>query len=133
MVYLAFLGLVVLLLVSVFVAQANGSYNSVQSIADQMANYSSARLLTQTSTMLPIWLCCLFMVNILLINTLCVVYVVFNFDDYIVSLHFIIIYLSTANRESAHNVKFYLMYGHIGHATATVAMEHAAFCELFGK
>ena len=85
MVYLAFLGLVVLLLVSVFVAQANGSYNSVQSIADQMANYSSARLLTQTSTMLPIWLCCLFMVNILLINNLCVVYVVFNIDgDYIV-------------------------------------------------
>ena len=55
-VYLAFLGLVVLLLVSVFIAQATASYNSVQAIADQMANYSSARLLTQTSSMLPMLL-----------------------------------------------------------------------------
>ena len=54
--YLAFLGLVVLVLVSVFIAQANGCYNDVKDIADQMANYSCARLLTQTSTMLPVWL-----------------------------------------------------------------------------
>ena len=59
--YLAFLGLVVLLLVSVFIAQANGCYKNVKDIADQMANYSRARLLTQTSTMLPVWFCCLFM------------------------------------------------------------------------
>ena len=51
--YLAFLGLVVLLLVSVFIAQATGCYKNVKDIADQMANYSCARLLTQTSTMLP--------------------------------------------------------------------------------
>ena len=63
-VYLAFLGLVVLLLVSVLVAQATDTYNSVHGIADQMANYSSARLLTQTSSILPMWLCCFFMVNI---------------------------------------------------------------------
>ena len=54
--YLAFLGLVVLLLVSVFIAQATGCYKNVKDIADQMANYSCARLLTQTSTMLPVWL-----------------------------------------------------------------------------
>ena len=60
----------------------------------------------------------------------------FNFDDdYIVSLHFIIIHLSTANRESAQDVKFFpvkLMYGHIGHAPAQIAMEHA-YCDVFGK
>ena len=50
--YLAFLGLVVLLLVSVFIAQANSSYDHVQGIARQMANYSSARLLTQTASLL---------------------------------------------------------------------------------
>lgn len=55
-VYLTFLGLVVLLLVSVFIAQASGSYNNVKDIADQMANFSSARLLTQTSSMLPMLL-----------------------------------------------------------------------------
>lgn len=63
-IYLAFLGLVVLLLVSVLVAQATDTYNSVHGIADQMANYSSARLLTQTSSMLLLWLCYFFMVNI---------------------------------------------------------------------
>ena len=52
-IYLAFVGIVVLLLVSVFIAQANRSYGKVQGIAGQMANYSSARLLTQTSFMLP--------------------------------------------------------------------------------
>ena len=78
--YLTFLGLVVLLLVSVFIAQATGSYRNVKDIADQMANYSSARLLTQTSSMLPIWLFCTIMVNVLindvcaLHNTLVVVY-----------------------------------------------------------
>ena len=62
--YLAFLGLVVLLLVSVFIAQATGCYNDVKDIADQMANYSCARLLTQTSTMLPVWLFNAIAVNI---------------------------------------------------------------------
>ena len=54
--YLAFFGLVVLLLVSVFIAQITASYNSVQAIAGDIANYSSARLLTQTSSMLPMLL-----------------------------------------------------------------------------
>ncbi len=66
--YLAFLGLVVLLLVSVFIAQANGCYNNVNDIADQMANYSCARLLTQTSTMLPEWLFNAVTVSILMCN-----------------------------------------------------------------
>ena len=66
--YLAFLGLVVLLLVSVFIAQANGCYNNVKDIADQMANYSCARLLTQTSTMLPEWLFNAVTVSILMCN-----------------------------------------------------------------
>ena len=69
-VYLAFLGLVVLLLVSVFVAQATSTYKRVHGFADQMANYSSARMLTQTSTMLLMRFCCLFMVSIDLINML---------------------------------------------------------------
>ena len=67
-IYLAFLGLVVLLLGSVFVAQATSTYKRVHDFSDQMANYSSARMLTQTSTMLPMWFCCLFMVSINLIN-----------------------------------------------------------------
>ena len=67
-VYLAFLGLVVLLLVSVFVAQATSTYKRVHCFVDEMANYSSARLLTQTSTMLPMWFCCHFMVSIDLID-----------------------------------------------------------------
>lgn len=54
--YLAFIGIVLLLLVSVFIAQAVSSYGRVQGIAGQMANYSSARLLTQTSSMLPMWI-----------------------------------------------------------------------------
>ena len=64
-VYLSFLGIVVLLLVIVFIAQATASYNGVQGIADQRANYASARLLTQTSSTLPILLISYITVNIL--------------------------------------------------------------------
>ena len=68
--YLAFLGLVVVLLIGVFTAQAVSSYSEVQEIADQMANYSSARLLTQTASMLPMWFSSwICMVNSVLIIT----------------------------------------------------------------
>ena len=88
--YLAFLGLVVLLLVSVFIAQANGCYNDVKDIADQMANYSCARLLTQTSTMLPVWLFNAIAVNIysyisVIIQIMCAVIYLYNI---LMSVHY---------------------------------------------
>ena len=93
--YLAFLGLVVLLLVSVFIAQANGCYKNVKDIADQMANYSRARLLTQTSTMLPVWLFNAIAVNILICDSVhCTInmylYIYIYIDDYYIIITVVI-------------------------------------------
>ena len=128
-IYLVFLGLVVLLLVSVFVAQATSTYKRVHDFSDQMANYSSARMLTQTSTMLPMWFCSLFMVSIDLITdyAFCIILLL---SILCTSLLCIIVTFynicPTANRGSANLIKIYPTCGHI------VSTESIP-CKLFGK
>ena len=142
--YLAFLGLVVLVLVSVFIAQANGCYNDVKDIADQMANYSCARLLTQTSTMLPVWLFNAIGVNIYILicdyskNVCC--YISVYIDEYslcigAIFLTFYYLYYHPPfyhNRKGANLLKFHLMCGRIGHVIALVTLRQIS-CEVFGK
>ena len=133
--YLAFLGLVVLLLVSVFIAQANGCYNNVKDIADQMANYSCARLLTQTSTMLPVWVFNAITVSSLMCNSVhCTISILIY--NYYITIRIVILLMALIyhppfyhNRRSVH-VKLHLTYGLIGHVRVALTR---LFCEAFGK